>query len=66
MYKRKGITNSDKVALHAVDDRLHIHDLHATILHLKGIDHRERIYVHKGRPERIDLYEGAVCTKLLA
>lgn len=35
-----------------------MHDLHATVLHLLGIDHRELIYMHKGRPERIDVNEG--------
>jgi hypothetical protein len=49
---------TDDVGLHAVEDRLHVHDLHATILHLMGLDHRELVYLHKGRPERIDENEG--------
>ena len=52
------IGSTDEVGLHAVEDRLHVHDLHATVLHLLGIDHRELIYMHKGRPERIDVNEG--------
>ena len=52
-------------ACYAVEDRLHVHDLHATILHLLGIDHTRLIYNHKGRPERIDQNEGHPYTKLL-
>jgi hypothetical protein len=59
-----GVT--DEIGLHAVEDRVHVHDLHATILHLLGVDHRELIYLHSGRPERIDMNEGYVFHKLLA
>ena len=38
----------------------HVHDFHATILHLMGLDHTKVIYKHKGRPERVDLNEGHV------
>ena len=51
---------TDDLGLYAVQDRLHVHDLHATILHLLGIDHTRLIYEHKGRPERVDLNEGHV------
>lgn len=56
---------TDDLGLHAVEDRLHVHDLHATILHLLGIDHTRLIYNHMGRPERIDQNEGHPFTKLL-
>ncbi len=49
---------TDDLGLHAVEDRLHVHDIHATIMRILGIDHKELIYMHKGRPERIDLNEG--------
>lgn len=49
---------TDEVGLHAVEDRLHVHDIHSTVLHLMGVDHRKLVYVHKGRPERIDQNEG--------
>ena len=52
------IGSTDEVGFHAVEDRLHVHDLHATILHLLGIDNMELIYMHKGRPERPTLNEG--------
>ncbi len=49
---------TDEVGLHAVEDRLHVHDLHATILHLLGLDHMQLVYRHKGRPERADAQRG--------
>ena len=51
---------TDEVGLHAVDNRLHVHDLHATILYLLGLDHKKLVYHHAGRPERIDANEGHV------
>ncbi|WP_430454678.1 DUF1501 domain-containing protein [Rhodopirellula europaea] len=56
---------TDDLGLHAVEDRLHVHDIHSTILHLMGIDHRKLIYLHKGRPERIDQNEGRAYTKIV-
>jgi hypothetical protein len=56
---------TDDLGLYAIEDRLHVHDLHATILHLLGVDHTKLIYPHMGRPERIDQNEGHPFTKLL-
>jgi hypothetical protein len=55
---------TDELGLYAIEDKLHVHDLHATILHLLGVDHTKLIYPHKGRPERIDLNEGHAYTKI--
>ncbi|WP_165251291.1 DUF1501 domain-containing protein [Paludisphaera soli] len=65
---KPGITlgKTDEAGLHAIEDRLHVHDLHATILHCLGADHTRLIYRHQGRPERPTVNEGQVCTKLLA
>jgi hypothetical protein len=52
------IGTTDEVGLHAVEDPLHVHDLHATILYLMGIDHMGLVYKYKGRPERPTLNEG--------
>ncbi len=60
------IGTTDDLGLRAVEDKLHVHDLHATILHLMGIDHTRLVYHHKGRPERIDLNEGNPYTKIEA
>ncbi len=56
---------TDELGLYAVEDKLHVHDLHSTILYLMGIDHTKLVYNHKGRPERIDQNEGHPLTKLL-
>lgn len=57
---------TDEVGLHAVEDRLHVHDLHSTILHMMGLDHKKLVYLHKGRPERIDQNEGHAYTQIAA
>lgn len=51
---------TDEIGLHAIENRLHVHDLHATILSLLGLDHTKLIYSHSGRPERVDANEGHV------
>ncbi len=56
---------TDDLGLYAIEDRVHVHDLHATILHLLGVDHTRLIYPNKGRPERIDLNEGHVVTQIM-
>jgi hypothetical protein len=47
-----------------VEEKVHVHDLHATILHLLGVDHTKVVYHHQGRPERIDQNDGHALTKL--
>jgi hypothetical protein len=54
------IGRTDDVGLHAVEDRLHVHDIHATILYALGVDHAKLIYRHQGRPERPTVNEGQV------
>jgi hypothetical protein len=58
------IGTTDEVGLHAVDERLHVHDLHATILALLGVDNMKLIYNYKGRPERPTLNEGEAYAKV--
>ncbi len=60
----QSIGETDELGLYAVKDKLHVHDLHATIMHLLGVDHTQLIYHHQGRPERIDQNEGRAYTKL--
>jgi hypothetical protein len=55
---------TDDVGLHAVEDRLHVHDLHATILYLLGLDNMGLVYKYKGRPERPTINEGEAYTKI--
>jgi hypothetical protein len=58
------IGTTDELGLRAVDQRLHIHDLHATILWLLGLDNMGLIYNYKGRPERPTLNEGEPYQKI--
>jgi hypothetical protein len=53
------------VGLHAVKDRLHVHDLHATILWLMGIHNLELTYKFKGRPENPTINEGEPYTRIV-
>ncbi len=57
---------TDEVGLRAVTDRTHVHDIHATILHLLGFDHTRLVYRHNGRDERLTDVFGEVITKALA
>ena len=59
------IGETDELGLRATQDRLHVHDLHASILHLLGIDHRALTWIWKGRPERPTLNEGEFLEKLI-
>lgn len=57
---------TDELGLFAVEDKMHVHDIHSTVMALLGLDHTEVIYMHKGRPERVDLNEGHVNEKVFA
>jgi hypothetical protein len=50
----------------AVDKPVHVHDLHATILHLLGIDHERLTYRYSGRDFRLTDVHGRVATEILA
>jgi hypothetical protein len=52
---------TDEFGWDAVLDRVHVHDLHATILHLLGLDHEKLTYRHTGRDYRLtDVYGNVV------
>lgn len=55
---------TDEVGLHAVEDRLHVRDLHATILYALGLDNMKLTYLRSGRPERPTINEGRPCLRL--
>ena len=57
---------TDEFGMHAVEDRVHVHDLHATILHLLGIDHRKLTYRYSGRDYRLTDVHGNVVQGILA
>jgi hypothetical protein len=57
---------TDPFGFRAVEDRVHIHDLHATILHLMGFDHERLTYRHAGRDFRLTDVRGEVVTRIVA
>jgi hypothetical protein len=65
---RPGITYgaTDELGYHAAEDKVHIHDLQATILHCLGLDHTKLTYQFQGRPFRLTDVFGNVVEKLLA
>ena len=56
---------TDAVGLRAEVDRVHVHDLHATILHLMGLDHTQLTFPHNGREERLTDTAGKVVRSIL-
>jgi hypothetical protein len=63
-----GITygTTDDIGLYAVDKPAHIHDLHATILYLLGLDHKQLTFLHDGRDERLTETSGHVLEDIIA
>jgi len=60
------VGKTDEPGYHAVEDRIHVHDLQATILHCLGLDHTQLTYRHQGRDFRLTDVSGNVVEKLLA
>jgi hypothetical protein len=65
---KPGLTlgRSDDLGFNAVEDRVHVHDLHATLLHLLGFDHTRLTYKFQGRQFRLTDVHGEIVQKLLA
>jgi uncharacterized protein (DUF1501 family) len=65
---RGGMTygRTDELGFAAVENPLHVHDLHATILHLLGLDHRRLTYRYGGRDFRLTDVHGRVAEAILA
>ncbi len=65
---RGGITHgaTDELGYSAVEDPVHVHDLHATVLHLLGIDHKRLTYKFQGRDFRLTDVSGEVVHNILA
>jgi Protein of unknown function (DUF1501) len=57
---------TDELGFRAVDNRMHVHDLHATILHLLGFDHERLTYRYAGRDFRLTDVHGQVVRQLIA
>lgn len=58
--------NTDEFGWHAVENKVHVHDLHATILHLMGLDHERLTYQYGGRNYRLTDVYGNVVHDILA
>jgi uncharacterized protein (DUF1501 family) len=56
---------TDEIGWNVVEDRMHVNDLHATILHLFGLDHKRLTYKFQGRDFRLTDVAGVVQPKLL-
>ncbi len=65
---RKGTSYGelDDIGFKSAVDRVSVHDLHATMMHLLGIDHKELTYFHNGRRYRLTDVAGTVIDKILA
>ncbi len=57
---------TDEFGANAVQDRVHVHDLHATLLHLLGFDHEKLTYRYNGRDFRLTDVHGSVVKGVLA
>jgi hypothetical protein len=57
---------TDEFGFQAVEDKVHVHDLHATILHLLGFDHERLTYRYAGRDFRLTDVHGTVVRDVLA
>ena len=57
---------TDEFGYHAVENRMHIHDLHATLLALMGLDHTKLTYRYGGRDFRLTDVAGVVAKGVFA
>ena len=60
------IGKTDELCMNVVEDKVHVHDLQATILHCLGLEHTRLTYHHMGRDFRLTDVEGQVVKKMLA
>jgi hypothetical protein len=57
---------TDDYGFYAVENKVHIHDLHATLLHLLGLDHERLTFRHAGRDFRLTDVAGNVVHEIMA
>ena len=57
---------TDEFGFQAVEDKVHVHDLHATILHLLGLDHKRLTYRYAGRDFRLTDVHGEIAHGIIA
>ena len=57
---------TDEFGYFAIENKVHVHDLHATMLHLLGLDHKRLTYRFSGRDMRLTDVAGRVVQEILA
>jgi hypothetical protein len=57
---------TDDYGYEAIENKVHVHDLHATILHLLGLDHERLTYRYAGRDFRLTDVHGNVVKEIIA
>jgi hypothetical protein len=62
----QAIGATDELGFAAVEDRVHVSDLHATVLHLLGFDHTKLSWFYSGMNQRLTGVRGEVVRKVLA
>jgi len=60
------IGSTDEIGLRAAEHPVHVHDVHASILYLLGLNHLQLTYPHNGRPERPAVFAGEVVKPLFS
>jgi hypothetical protein len=60
------IGSTDEIGMYAVEQRAHVHDIHATMLWALGLDHIKTTYLHNGRAERPTIVAGEVIKGVFA
>ena len=60
------IGQTDELGYHGIEDKVHVHDLQATLLHLLGLDHTQLTYRFQGRDFRLTDIGGKIVPKILA
>jgi uncharacterized protein (DUF1501 family) len=60
------VGTTDELGLRAQETPYHVHDIHATVLHLMGLDHQRLTYLHNGRAERPTIVGGQLIEGALA
>ena len=55
---------TDEIGFRAIQRPCHVHDIHATVLHLMGLDHHALTYLHNGRDERATINGGELISEL--
>ena len=58
--------STDEIGFEAVENKVHLHDIHATILHLMGVDHEQLSYFHQGRQESLTDVGGRIVHDVIA